>query len=441
MIQVDHVTDFHGADGLNYMHRTRRMYAKAHRIFVACTAAMVRSLADKALKQADRSPDLHCNCQPAISRLAETVSTSNDPSYARACNVTFCREPGCWVPTSGLDDFEGGDLSFNDVNARLCKEGLEARLTGNTRNMSFTQSEQRHIHMMQQYQYTCCRFSDTIDPSVPSGVAGQWWLEGVETDAVCPKSYRYRCANIYAPPKHLNLARAGVQVFWRVDSIMTTNGLDMHLVPGDIWSFTTAPHPTSEPTRSFFRPFGKPEGSCPSGSGRVCTTRYSDNSSLSLPSTKQSSYLDLVEANITIDSRYFHPQGVYVLKGVRVCISNLTYSAGINKLGIKFMFPNDAARSKQLWLASENGQVSNSITSLRDVCFQDQNGFLTKLSSSPSLTFGRSNGPIVSGKFASREESLATVIGDLGTCPFGGNVMLSGTRGVAAAERGRERGT
>ena len=74
----------------------------------------------------------------------------------------------------------------------------------------------------------------------------------------------------------------------------------------------------------------------------------------------------------------------------------------------------------------------SAINELQDVCFQDQNGFLTKLSSSTSLTFGTVNGPVLGGMFAAREENLKAVIGDLGTSPFGGNVMLSGN-----AENGR----
>jgi hypothetical protein len=72
------------------------------------------------------------------------------------------------------------------------------------------------------------------------------------------------------------------------------------------------------------------------------------------------------------------------------------------------------------------GRFCSAINELRDVCFQDQNGFLTKLSSSTSLTFGTVNGPVLGGLFAAREENLKAVIGDLGTNPFGGNVMLSG---------------
>ena len=70
--------------------------------------------------------------------------------------------------------------------------------------------------------------------------------------------------------------------------------------------------------------------------------------------------------------------------------------------------------------------MGSDISKLQNVCFQDQNGYLTTLSSSSSLAFGFVNGPVLSGNFASREESLKSVIGNLGCSPFGGNVMLSG---------------
>ena len=332
-------------------HRTRAMYPKAHRVFVACSEAMVRSLADKALRQSNRKPDLECNCQPAIPNIAESSEST--------CNISLCRIPDCWTPTVGLD-------GVRSLNVHLCKNGLEAHLTGITRALgdvgssSSTPYDRGHQYVTHQYQYACCTALARHDPTPPPGVAGNRWIDGVEEDMVCPKMYRYRCANVYTPPPKLNLTRHGREVFWRVDSVMTSDGYDMTVVPGPIWSFTTSPPPELEQTRGFTRPFGRPEGPCLAGSGRLCTTRYSDNSSISLPSSKQSDYVDLVSANITIDSRYFHPNQVYVLQGIRVCIEKLVFSAGINKLGMKFKH-SEGERTKELWLASENGKVSRCV--------------------------------------------------------------------------------
>jgi hypothetical protein len=239
------------------------MYPKAHRVFVACSEAMVRSLADKALKQSNRKPDLECNCQPAIPNIAESSQS--------ACNISLCRIPDCWTPTMGLD-------GVGSLNVHLCKNGREARLTGITRALSdfgsspSTPYDRGHQYVTHQYQYTCCTALARHDPTPPPGVAGHRWIGGVEEDMVCPKMYRYRCANVYTPPHKLNLTRHGREVFWRVDSVMTSDGYDMTVVPGPVWSFTTLPPPELSKHEDLHAPLGGPKALVLRGLG-VCVRR------------------------------------------------------------------------------------------------------------------------------------------------------------------------
>ena len=74
------------------------------------------------------------------------------------------------------------------------------------------------------------------DGSFPTSVAGNRMINGVEEDAVCGKGQRYSCPNIFRVPK--DLARYGKTIFWRVDTIMTTNGHDSARIEGPTWSFT-----------------------------------------------------------------------------------------------------------------------------------------------------------------------------------------------------------
>ena len=95
-----------------------------------------------------------------------------------------------------------------------------------------------------------CR-CETDDGSRPPSIAGVRIVDGVLVDAVCGSGMRYSCANIFRVPPEL--ARHGKTIFWRVDSIMTSNGRDSTRVPGPIWSLTYS--------RSV--PAARPMGPCP----------------------------------------------------------------------------------------------------------------------------------------------------------------------------------
>jgi len=419
------------------------MYPIGHRVFVGCSRNKTRSLADKALVDTVREPNLQCGCEPALPKVKD----------ASVCNSALCLFGGCWIPTS----FES-ELNYTGLSLLLCNNsssGWVARATGATRQIeesrvSFSASSRHFMHLTRQHAYTCCPASNTdISNISPPGIAGQKRRNGSAVegsfqyeDSVCPSAYRYRCANIFTPKPDSNLLRPGRRLFWRVDTIMTRTGRDMHLVPGAIWSFRTAwipQPPQSDAPRSFSHPLGKPDDHCPAPpvgashtwTGPMCTTRYeATTTNVSLPGCSSDEYKDISTANITIDSRYFHPVYHYTLRGVRVCLKTLYFSAGINKIAVKFAFPGgnigyDPRRSKTLWLSSENGKVSSAIKRLTNVCFQDNDGFLTKLSSSAALTHARVSGAEIEGRFAAREESLHAVVGDLGRNPRGGNLVLS----------------
>ena len=262
------------------MRRSQDRYAKGHRVFVGCSRQKVQSLADKALLEEDRAPDLLCGCEPALAKVSDVSR----------CNTDLCRLAECLLPL----DF-GEAANFSRLNSLLCLDSSsawEARLTGEKKTQATS------IHQTPQFQYSCCRASDTgFDNIAPPGIAGQRFRPSgqsmVEEDLVCPAMYRYRCANVYVPPPRLNLTRPGRRLFWRVDSIMTQNGSDSLLVPGEIWSFRTAPTPTppqSEKPRAFDFPLGKPQGHCPAPqigapstwTGPVCTTRYETAANVSL---------------------------------------------------------------------------------------------------------------------------------------------------------------
>ena len=83
------------------------------------------------------------------------------------------------------------------------------------------------------------------------GVAGQRIVNqetGEEADAACGTGKRYKCPNVFRPPA--KFARHGRQVFWRVDTVMTSDfiaGGNLHVVRGEVWSFSFAPFPAEEP--------------------------------------------------------------------------------------------------------------------------------------------------------------------------------------------------